>query len=296
MNGLSFSIDHYIVAPVKHIVCGTCSRIKKGTMYVGEGLSNMAYDVYDLKNEGFEKWVKAAIASLRAYAIFNGMTDRFNIAINTFESQKDLYYATKIVGSVTHFIRKKPVDGESYFKCPNLTEGLYAVANFLDTAKFLKKNEVFEMKWASDLASKFGSFPLSSLGINMDKIPVVGKRLGWKTLAEVPVVGSFTRTPKDLFTFASSFIDAGFMICKAVKFRDSIYQMAKWDFVFDDLLKFVSSVGKMVLIVGGRSYGCSNWFAYADFYTQWASLGRYWWKRSSERHNRFENPPAAARA
>lgn len=299
---ISSSFNHYIVAPVSNFVCRTCSGINKGRLYVCEGLCNMAYDVYDLKNEGFEKWVKASISNLRMLSIMNGMTDRFNIAINTFEAQKDLYYATKFIGSITHFIREKPAAGESRLQCPTFVQGLYAVANFFETGKFLQKNQVFGMKWASDFASKLGAFPLSRLGINVDKIPVVGGWLGWKTFEEVPVFGSLTRTPKDFFIFIASSYEVCSMIYKSVHIMDggtTIERAARrCDYVFNlaNSLKFISSAGKIVLISCGRSYSRSHWFAVADLITQNASLFKFWLDQSGKRQKRFEHPAAAARA
>jgi hypothetical protein len=294
MSGLSISINR-IVTPVSDFACRTGSKIKAGTLYVGEGLSNMAYDVYDLKNEGFEKWVKATISTLRMYAIFSGMTDRFNIAISTFESQKDLYYATKFIGSVTHFIRERPAPGESRLRCPSLNEGLYAIANVLDTAKFLQKNEVFEMKWASEFATRLGSFSLSSIPRVGEQVGAIGERLGWKTFGEVPVLGTLTRTPKDFFIFAASAIETRRVINDIVYAEGNTIETRaanRRKAIFPNMLKLTSSVGKMVLISCGRSYGRAHWFAVADAVTQNASLWKYWWDRSAKRQARFD--PAAA--
>ncbi|MBA2369737.1 MAG: hypothetical protein H0V82_12035 [Candidatus Protochlamydia sp.] len=289
MSGLSISINR-IVTPVSNFACGTCSKIKAGTLYVGEGLSNMAYDVYDLKNEGFEKWVKATISTLRMYAIFSGMTDRFNIAISTFESQKDLYYATKFIGSVTHFIRERPAPGESRLKCPSVNEGLYAIANFLDTAKFLKKNEVFEMKWASDVASWLGPYSLYSIPKIGEQVGAVGEKFGWKTFGEVPVLGTLTRNPKDFFIFTASALETRRVINDIVYAEGTTIEVRaanRRKAILPNMLKLTSSIGKMVLISCGRSYGRSPWFAVADAITQNASLVKFWWDRSAKRQARF---------
>ncbi|MCE2983632.1 MAG: hypothetical protein LW832_08710 [Parachlamydia sp.] len=291
------TINDYVVAPVYQVVEGIGGGLKKGTLFVGEGISQIAYDVYDLKNEGFEKWVKFSISIIQVTAVALGHGDRYNLAIKDFEAQKDLYYATKVFVNLKDLTR----NGIGGCNLASVKKCLYAASNVLDTAKFLKKQEIFEMQWANEASSRIGSISLSSLHI--ESFPVVGEWLNWKTIADVPVLNSFTRTPKDFFIFMACLIEVGELFYKTVHISndndddDVVRANMRWAFVTnkDNILKLISSIGKIVLIAGGKS-NQMHWFAVAALIANGASWAQYNRKCAARRQLRFDTPAAAAAA
>ncbi len=157
-------INNYFVAPIGGMLKLSSNKIEKGILFA----SHAAYDVYDLKEDGAEKWVKALIITLSLIS-----KNHFSSALNVLKSQKDLYYATKFIGSAKDIIeaRSLTANDDNEIRIKRVTTRLLDIGNFLDTAQFLKKNEIFKMQWTSYLANKIGSSHLSTFGIILIKFP-----------------------------------------------------------------------------------------------------------------------------
>jgi hypothetical protein len=276
-------------------------EVKKGVFYVGETAGNCMYDVYDLTYDGFDKLTKAAISNFKLITLVAPVGTLFKSVITTLEAQKDLIYATKFIGSITHFIghrNKQNADGrnihdghgdvvqETYFKWPTLIQGLYAVANFLELGKFLQKYNLVEFKEISRLANEVGSYQVSFLGKRFD---------------EIPLIGNVCNSPKDIFVFAASTIENYTLISKifsVVRKAESgqHLQVLVNQLTLETMLKFAGSTGKMILITCARTSSKTKWFVVVDAITQNASLLKYFIDRAKGRAARFEHPRTAPAA
>jgi len=293
MNAITSHISHGVNSALFTIGEGVSlvsSEVKKGIRYVGEGPSRAAYDIYDLRHEGFEKWTKAAIANLKLIGRIKH-TNVFNAAIETLEGQKNLYYATKFIGSACDFIQRDKVTKKVSLTIPKYKEGtnwvavLYGIGNFLDTARFLQKHEVVAFQTVSRLGAAIGSIKISYLKD--------------KRLDQIPVLSNVFYSPKDIFIFAASGIEISRFIKAFVnvegetgedrtrKRKEILSDISTW-------LKLTGSIGKMILIGCGSRYGTAFWFTLVDVITQNAGLIRYWKDRSRDREVRFNNPAIAA--
>jgi hypothetical protein len=294
MNAITSHISHGVNSALFTISEGVSlvsSEVKKGIRYVGEGPSRAAYDIYDLRHEGFEKWTKAAIANLKLIGRIKH-TNVFNAAIETLEGQKNLYYATKFIGSACDFIQRDKVTKKVSLTIPKYKEEgtnwvavLYGIGNFLDTARFLQKHEVVAFQTVSRLGAAIGSIKISYLKD--------------KRLDQIPVLSNVFYSPKDIFIFAASGIEISRFIKAFVnvegetgedrtrKRKEILSDISTW-------LKLTGSIGKMILIGCGSRYGTAFWFTLVDVITQNAGLIRYWKDRSRDREVRFNNPAIAA--
>lgn len=233
-------------------------------------------DLYRL--EGLEKWSKALGADLKFADYFCG--GMFKEATRAAEDQKNLYYATLIIGSMCDFI-KKHEDGTFGLQMPTMqvknadgdledridwVKFFYAFGNFFETAKFCQKYNVFDMSYFTHLSNTYGA------------VKVFDVRLD-----DVKVIGTVFDKPKDLFVFIASLCDNYNSYHKGLFNKDG---SVKWDIV----LKVTSSTGKMFLIWFGKYNYNKPWFMVADVITQNASLFSLIYKREKERNDRFAHP------
>ncbi|WP_075883498.1 hypothetical protein [Candidatus Protochlamydia sp. W-9] len=298
MNAITSHISHGVNSALFTIGEGVSlvsSEVKKGIRYVGEGPSRAAYDIYDLRHEGFEKWTKAAIANLKLIGRIKH-TNVFNAAIETLEGQKNLYYATKFIGSACDFIQRDKLTKKVSLTIPKYKEGtnwvavLYGIGNFLDTARFLQKHEVVAFQTVSRLGAAIGSIKISYLK---------GKHLEQISLDQIPVLSNVFYSPKDIFIFAASGIEISRFVREFVNVEGETGEdrTRKRKEILSDVsiwLKLTGSIGKMILIGCGSRYGTAFWFTLVDVITQNAGLIRYWKDRSRDREVRFNNPAVAA--
>lgn len=272
-------------------------EIKKGVLYLGEEVSYKAYDIYDLRNDGFEKFTKAEIANLKVVGKVFGLTPLFKGVIETLEGQKNLYYATKFIGSLCDFmaIYQKVFAQETFtgkcktfFTLPHLIKISYGVGNCLDPVKFGMKMGLWELKKVSELGTRIGNYQVFN-----------------RRLEDIPVIGSLSYSPKDFFIFTASCLE---LTKVGLDFyhidgtdADSVRRRQqkitrRWDFVVNIgfFFKMVGTFGKIGLMTLGRRYGSTLAFAACDAFIQNAGLIKFWMDRSKNRKERFKNPAAAA--
>lgn len=269
-----------VLEKVESTVNATCMAfidtgvaVKKGLLVTGDGLSRSVYEIYDM--EGFEKWVKALIANMRALSLLPSWNGYFDHCIKTMEAQKDLIYATMVVNSTAEFIVKDK-DGNLSFQIPKDKKGhvdivkvLYGIGNPFETCYFLSKYEVVSFPLISKYATQIGSTRLFNLN---------GK--DWN-VGNTPLVKCFVTKPKDLCVFFASV----FLTYKCFQ-EPEIMEIS-------NLLKLVSSVGKIVLIpLGDIMYKNKQLalLAFFDVATQNAGLFAYLLKRSRDAEARFNDP------
>lgn len=249
--------------------------LKKGVLRVCEEGSYIMYDIYDL--DGLEKWTKATIANLKLISHIPAIKGIFFELLKTLEAQKDLYYATKVIGSMNQFI-KIDNKGQISLTLPEFTEILYGIANVCDTGRFLQKYGVFSFDACSRIASKLASTQILNTSYHLGDVHVVRSLFG--------VEGQ----PKDFFIFIASGIKATKCMKNFKKWYFSKEENKKFD--WENAFKWVDSVGKMLLITLGPKYGKKAWFSGIDSATQLASLFAFILKKHRERHERFSNPEA----
>ena len=114
MPNISDTIGQYAADAAMWII-NTAVSIKRGMMPGLETASRRMHYVYSL--EGFEKWSKALGSDLKflnALPMFKGI---FDDAIRAAEDQKNLYYATLIIGSMCDFIKRDMKTEHLALKC-----------------------------------------------------------------------------------------------------------------------------------------------------------------------------------
>lgn len=270
INGLGSAVDSACMGFID-----TGVTIKKGLMVVGEVGSRAMYDVYSL--EGFEKFSKAAIANMEAASLIPALNGAFSETLKTVKAQKDLIYATLIIGSMADFIKRNP-DGSMSFALPTIKESdgtttydyvkiLYGVGNIFETGCFFQKYGVMQFPLCSKLASQLGAIKIFNMAI-----------------ADIPVLNTWTDKPKDFFVFFAS----GYIVWRS-------YQRPINDdfWCLENLVKLTGGLGKMVLIssadfIAARKYMVT--LAVIDVATQNSSLLGLWLKRSREREKRMDDP------
>ena len=202
-------------------------EIERVLIPVGEGISRAMHDIYSL--DGFEKWTKAMIADLRFISLIPGIRGVFDECIKTLEAQKDLYYATLFIPSTAELFKKDPNSGEYKFVRPDKVKLLLLIGNYFDVGKFLQKYKVFPFSTCTYLSNTYGSLKIFN-----------------RRLDDIPVFGNVFERPKDLCVFAASGIEVW-----------NCYQ--KGTLAWDNLLKFTSSLGKMLLITFGKHNSNTVW-------------------------------------
>lgn len=279
----------------------TGTGVKNGVLYIGEEVSRKAYDVYDLRSDGFEKWTKAGIANLKLAGKALELTALFKGVVETLEGQKNIYYATKFFGSICNYFKLEKVGEDSRLSLAipkiqkfvygerqvawNHVVTLYDIGNIIEVLKFSQKMGIAKFEWASKLGTQIGNFQ------------VFNKRVG-----DIPVVGSLSYSPKDFFIFVACMFEAWSWGRKLITAEEAAVNTpeAKAEyrkkFIADvgNWLKLTGTIGKMVLIRYGSSHSKAMWFAVADAITQNAGLIKFWMDRSNNRDKRFKNPAAAA--
>lgn len=254
---------------------------KKGLIATSEGTSRAVYEIYSM--EGFEKWSKALISNMRAISLIPSWKGSLDHCIKTMEAQKDLIYATMVVNSTAEFIKK---DGQGNYKfcIPreksnvegepgkiDIVKVLYGIGNPFETAYFLGKYGVVSFPLLSKYSTQIGSTHLFNLN---------GK--DWR-VGDVPLLKCFVGKPKDLCVFFASCI-VTFKCLKEPEFMET-----------SNLLKFISSVGKVILIPLGEIMYKNKQLAllaFLDVATQNAGLFAYLLKRSRDAEDRFNDPTA----
>ena len=263
-------------------VASTCCRglidagvsIKKGCLFVAGEAGPTMSDIYSM--EGFEKLSKALIADLKFFSLIPCIKGVFAECLATLEAQKDLYYATLFMGSMTEFIKIDPTSGAKSFQLPKFKEGphkgktdvvkiLYAIGNFCEAGKFLQKFQVYSFALCTQVASRLGSMQVFTL---------YGQ--SW-TVGDIPVLNCLCDKPKDFFIFIASGVEV---------WRCKEKNLLKWQNAF----KLAGSTGKMLLIPFGRHHNKKVWFVVLDLVTQNASLFGFIVKRYKERQKRFNYP------
>jgi hypothetical protein len=244
---------------------------------------------------GYTVLSKATIATMKCGRHFF-KTTYFDDTIKNFEFHKDLLYATLFFQNAGDFIRKTVTNNAngtrtvSYsLQCPGrdwydkIIRITQAVGNFLEMIQC-------SMKWI------FGT-PLA--------LTRVGHRLGSKTIPlfdrkfdRFPVLMTLVNKPKDFFIFVSDAMTVARMIYKFVqpassydgvgKFARFGYGQNNFEFA-DNVCKFTSSLGKMILISTGPFYGEYGRFRCVDFVTQWASEVKFVVGHERKRSERLAN-------
>lgn len=232
---------------------------------LGDGVRNSAHVLNShYSPTGFLNFGKAAIASMKLYRALTE-SQFFNRAIDNFEHQKNLLYATMFFQEIGSFIVKDPHTGLYSMRWPqgkssldNWAKVLNAVGNFLEMVRCAMLYELVRTP-----------APLSRFGRAVGNISVPTP-FGWHKFSSVPVLQTLIKKPKDFFIFTSSLLT----VIKCIK--DIAHPKNNngrfWgQFSWEERCKVVSSIGKMVLISMGNWHGEKTWFRVADFVTQWAS-------------------------
>jgi hypothetical protein len=255
--------------------------IKRGALYCGEGASRVMHDIYSI--DGLEKWSKAGISELRLFSFIPGMNGVFSECIKTLEAQKDLYFASKFIGTTADFIKnpRSFLDSRTF---------LYGIGNWFELGKFLQKNEVVAFSICTELSNKYGAIKLCNR--RLDDIPVLGSvldKLFNRRLDDIPVLGNVFDRPKDICIFIASIFECCECYQKGLYKKDpndSSKNLLDWLCV----LKVTTSIGKMLLISCGKYYNKLLWFAVIDVVTQHASLASLILKNCQTREGRFLKP------
>lgn len=281
-----------ITNSISYAVSGACTgfintgvKIKKGLLAVGEGNSRVLHNVYSMK--GFEVVTKATIANLRAISLIPGVNGVFDECLKTLEGQKDLIYATLVFRSTADFIKpnKDKDTGEvtSYsFQLPkkdgkpkeiDYVKLFYGIGNFFETGKFLQKYKIYAFPLCSRAANYLGSF----------KIPGTS----WTT-SDIPVLNCWFDKPKDFWVVSAGVYTIGSM---AYIYKYSLGDSKSLSKM--DKLKLISTIGKMILIVGGGFMLGGKWLktlAFIDVSTQDSSLIHWALKHEMDLRNRMNEP------
>lgn len=293
--GLISNIN-YAAHWVGNATVDTGAGIKNGVLYIGEEVSRKAYDIYDLRSDGFEKWTKAGIANLKLAGKVFELTALFKGVIETLEGQKNIYYATKFIGSLCDFMAiRKDTFAEAtfmgkvnkFFTLSNFIKIFYGIGNCLDPLKFGMKMGLWNLKSASELGTRIGNYQVFN-----------------RRLEDIPVVGSLSYSPKDFFVFTACCLELTKVGVDFYRIDGTDANLARrreqqitkrWDSVVNVgfFLKMVGTFGKMGLITFGRRYGNTMTFAVCDAFVQNAGLIKFWMDRSKNRDVRFRNPAAA---
>jgi hypothetical protein len=247
-------------------------KTEKVLVVGGRVFSFIAYHFYSM--EGLEKGSKALIANLEMLSLIPSINGLFSETLKTMRGQKDLIYATLIIGSIADCIKKEK-DGSLRFALPRQTDGtldyvkvLYGIGNIFETGGFLQKYRVMTFPRCSQFAQQLGSI----------------KMFENVTFGDVPVLKTLTDKPKDLFVFSAS------LYVLVQSFRKPVNN----NFLSPlNLAKLTGSLGKIILI------SCSDFMlarkylvtlTVIDVFTQNASLIGLILKRCQDREKRFVNP------
>lgn len=145
----------------------------------------------------------------------------------------------------------------------------YGIGNFFETGKFLNDNGVVSFTYCSQLATQLGSWKLFTL-----------RGETW-TFEDIPVFNTWTYEPKAFFVFLASLYNT-YCCLKSPR-----------PFSFENGLKFVSNVGKMIL-VSCAPYMLRNRYmvalTIADVAANNAAFLAFLWKRKKEREARLSDP------
>ncbi len=288
MADLIGSINRTVGSVASEIVNGvnySVQSVHKGIIYVGEGSSRRLYDVYDLSHDGFEKLTKAIISYLKLATMVLKLNGLFAGVLGTLEAQKDLYYATKFIGSLTNFVDPKTlkfqwIQGDGFFE--KLNKLLYVIGDCLEPFKALQKHQVCSFETCTKIATQIGNYRLSF----------------WPNtrFEDIFVAGSLCDKPKEFFVFMASLLEIGRTL--AINPYCEKDATKRWAPLADrdTQLKLVGSVGKLLLIGLSRAYYKTLGFALIDFATQNAGLVRHSITLSKKREQRFKEPKSVAAA
>lgn len=252
--------------------------IKQKTQIVVKEFPRAMHDLYTL--EGFEKCTKAVIANIKLLPHLFAIQGIFDECLKTLEAQKDLYYATQFINSICDFIHVNRQTGAMTWSRPKTNirgaevidygKIFTAIGSLFETCKFLQKQKIWAFTYCTRFANAFASVEIR----------------GWK-LDHIPVIQALSDKPKDIFVALSSAYEIRKILCNR-----SIQPILETE----NVLKGISSIGKIALIALGRQYYNYRFFAIIDFATQNASLVAYIYKRHNKRMERFNDPLGAAPA
>jgi hypothetical protein len=249
--------------------------------------------------EGLTATAKTTIAAMNWRKHFSaGEQAYWDKALKHFELQKDLLYATVFFQSAGEFIKKTVVfnaDGTSTtsysFQPPgkdcleSFSKVSAAVGNFFEMIQC-------SMKWI------FGTpVILTKAGNRLGSTKVPLPLFGPTAFDRIPVAQAIVRKPKDFFIFVSDTITVLRYVWEFVlppnddpnlSFVQSLREQYSWNNKVkfaEHICKFVSSLGKMILILTGGYYSETGTFRNVDVITQLASQGKFILKKEIERDN-----------
>ncbi len=249
--------------------------LKKGTLWMGEKGSRSAYDIYSL--QGFVNTSKMLVANMRAISLIPRYKGVFDECIKSLEAQKEIFYATLAFESTADFIEEEVVDGKKRYRFAiprdrnneiDWLKVFYGIGNPMDTLSFLHRNNVVRFNTLANLGASWGSFKIFGTAVN-----------------DIPVLTHTANRPKDFFIFLGS-------ACQ-------VYRCLIEPSFFDtlNLLKFVSNIGKIVLIGRGDYWVKHKYFiplTIADVITQNSSLLTLFIRNERGRERRFNKPTPVA--
>jgi hypothetical protein len=270
-------------------IASTASTAGSSVIGVAEGASLCLYDAYNLKFDGLEKTLKFALATLTTATWVFKLGGKFDPAIKAFKDQKDFFYATKVIGTLQQICdpeyKKRGLD--------KLMDVLLGIGNILDTAKYLKKNEVLSFTFFCNLGKKIGNIQVFT-GVRKDQQNLSFVAF-FTPIKDIPLLNSICDSPKDLFIFAASFIELK-------KNNDTLNGIRKKEAhaaatglpinTFEErlgvYLKFVGTIGKIALISLSKTrFGKPKAFVLVDFATQSAGIVKYMMDGFIKRREKF---------
>jgi hypothetical protein len=251
--------------------------------------------------DGFTALAKTSIAAMKWRKYFYKSEEVYwDKALKNFELQKDLLYATIFFQNAGEFITKTVTfnpDGTSTtsysFKLPGkdlwdtLTKVVAIVGNFFELIQC-------SMKWI------FGTpVFLTNAGDRLGNSKVELPLFGPTRFDKIPVAQAIVRKPKDLFIFFSDTMTVLRYVWEFIlppvddpnlSFLQSLRVQYSWDNKIkfsEHICKFISSLGKMILIGAGAYYGETGMFRRVDLTTQVASQWKFIAKKEIERADRL---------
>ena len=268
------------------VTCDTASEIKSGllTLLSDDGVY-ICWRIYSL--DGFENWTKAMVSNLEFLALVPTTKRLFAKCKESFDQQKELYYATLTFG-VFNLLVKRDVHGNAIgFQLPKLKEEegggtdwsmlSLCIAAIFDSLQFCRKYNVLELAYYSKVMGPLGAY------CKINQIPVVQSLFDGK--------------PKEFFIVLSSIIDgyrgfkklAQLWNCPTAD-RDRYWTMQKWEAFF----QIGASFGKIVGLACYRRYAGHVWLAIVGLIGSHSSL--YYFMLSHHRRrmarNEFPVPPS----
>ncbi len=280
MNTIANSVDYagiYALRQTTHVV----DKTLQGLLVIGEGLSQIMYDIYTI--EGLLAISKFIIANSRLLCMISTIGDIFAQMQTTFEAARVFYYATLTFRSPAEFIKVDPLTGVKSLQLPQMRDGsgvdyvkmCYAIGGIFDTGRFLQKCNVYSFSSITQVGATLGSIQIYKNTYFRD----------------LPILFLLAEAPKEFFFIGASSIEV-WRWFKPILFPQHTGERTS-QFKWVNIFKVLTSAGRLTLFLTYRSHSGTWFLVIVDVITQDSSLIKHLLLSKEARDRRYATPGAA---